>query len=191
MVHKNCGTWALRAHSLPEIDLRISGLLHWKWSSIVQTTYYLICYLKLTPYFTVKGAFTDPLISGNDPLFYCQGATGPPMQFSGMNTVYLIKKCKTDDVKLIRYQFWWTRCAFRLLKSLQAEKVGNPGEKNRLPDQEIGLAMGITGRKWLVTPPTLGYMQMSVFAQFLVLNYEMNRSFPSEKATVCRFCYTY
>jgi hypothetical protein len=36
------------------------------------------------------------------------------------------------NVKLIRYQLWYTRCAFRLLKShsdAQVEKVGNPKKK--------------------------------------------------------------
>jgi hypothetical protein len=46
------------------------------------------CSLKMILYLTAKGAFIDPVFSFflNEPLFYVNGATGPPLQFSGMNT---------------------------------------------------------------------------------------------------------
>jgi hypothetical protein len=48
---------------------------------------------------------------------------------------------KILNVKLIRYQFWGTRCAFRLIKYLQhcdaqSEKVGNPKNVKSVKEPE-------------------------------------------------------
>jgi hypothetical protein len=47
--------------------------------------------------------------------------------------------CHSLNVKLIRYQFWCTICAFRLMKSRQwylVKKVGNPRKKNVIKVKE-------------------------------------------------------
>jgi hypothetical protein len=48
------------------------------------------------------------------------------------------------NVKLIRYQFWCTICAFRLMKSRQCylvQKVGNPREKKNVIKGALSIIM--------------------------------------------------
>jgi hypothetical protein len=80
MAHKKCVTWALQAQSLLEIDLRISGLLHWKSNSIYKLDItWSVIYWKVTLNFTVKGAFIDPrFLQEITPVLLSKGPVLPP-----------------------------------------------------------------------------------------------------------------